>query len=152
MAGLDFNNILSETVETVERAPIPPAGHYQMVVNGIPRQVDGDTQQRITFMLKGVKPGDDVDPDLLKAYGKIDSVTVPHTFFFDKEDAARFGQTKEKLQRFLFEHLGIPFDISLKEAINQSVNKKCLVEISARPDKDDPTILYTNVKSTAALK
>jgi hypothetical protein len=147
--ALDFNNILNETIETVERPPIPPGGHYLMVVNAVPKITDREQYQIVDVFLKGVSAGDDVDPDLLKEYGKVDSVTARRSFIFNKEDNAAFQQTKFRLETFLFDHLGIELGVSLKEALNASVNKKVLVEIGARPDKEDPTVLYTDVKSTA---
>lgn len=149
---LDFNNILNETIETVERPPLPPAGHYEMVVNALPKITDRESFQIIDFMLKGVKAGEDVDPDLLKEYGKVDSVVVRRSFIFNKEDAAAFAQAKFRLETFLFEHLGIEMGVTLKEALNSSVNKRCIAEVGARPDRDDPSILYPDVKSTSKVE
>lgn len=150
--NLNFNDILNETVETVERPPLPPGGHYRMVVQGLPKINDTDQFQIVNFMLKGVAAMDDVDPDLLKEYGKVDSVVVQRSFIFNKEDQAAFKQAQFRLETFLFEHLGIPLGISLKEALNQSVNKQVIGEVGARPDRNDPTILYPDIKSTAAVE
>jgi hypothetical protein len=153
MAAPNFNDILSQTIESVERPALPPMGHYVMNINSIPRM--DSTKEKwdiIEFPLKGVRASDDVDPDMLKEYGAATSVTARLSFMFDKEDAASFDQTRFRLKTFLENHVGVDPALSIKEALNDCVNKQILVEINYRPDKADPSILYVNVKSTAAVE
>lgn len=152
MSAPNFNDILDQTVESVERPALPPMGHYIMVINSVPRMDTRDPWDVVDFPLKGVRATDDVDPDLLKEYGSPTSVTARHSFMFNKEDAASFDQTKFRLKNFLEKTLGIDPTLTMKEALNASVNKQLLVEINYRPDKTDPSIMYTNVKSVAAVE
>lgn len=151
MSAPDFTSILNETVESVERPALPPLGTYVMSIPTVPKMDSRDRWDVIDIAVKGVSIGDDVDPDLMKAYGAVSSVTARISFMFDKEDKAAFEQTHFRLKTFLENHLGIDPKLTLKEALNAAVNKQCLVEISYRADKNDPSIMYTNVKRTAPL-
>lgn len=152
MSVPNFNDILNQTIESVERPALPPTGHYVMVISAVPRMDSRDKWDIIDFPLKGVRADDDVDPDLMKEYGAATSVTARQSFMFDKEDAASFDQTRFRLKKFLEDTLGIDPALTMKEALNAAVNKQVLVEINYRPDKNDPSILYTNVKSVAAVE
>lgn len=152
MAAPNFNDILSKTVESVERPALPPTGHYVMNINRVPTMVEREKFDVIDVPFVGVSAGDDVDPDLLAGYGSVSSVSARRSFMFDKEDKARFDRTLFSLKTFLEKHLGIDPSLSIKEALNECVNKKCMVEIGYRPDGNDPSIMYTDVKSTSAIE
>lgn len=152
MAAPNFNEILGQAVESIERPALPPTGHYVMQINSIPKMESRDKWDVIDVPLKGVRASDDVDADMLREYGAVTSVVGRVSFMFDKEDKAAFDQTLFRLKNFLEKHVGVDAGLSIKEALNECVNKQVLAEINYRPDKNDPSILYTNVKSTAAVE
>lgn len=152
MAAPNFNEILGQAIESIERPALPPTGHYVMVIPSIPKMDTRDRWDVIDISLKGVRAGDDVDADMLKEYGAVSSVIGRVSFMFDKEDAAAFDQTRFRLKTFLEKHVGVDPSLSIKEALNDCVNKQVMAEINYRADKNDPSILYVNVKSTAAVE
>lgn len=135
MADTNFNSILDETIEKVERAPMGPKGTYVWVITGLPQTAERGDWDIIDIPVRAVRPTDDVDADELAEFGEAKNITTRHSFLFDKNDKAARAKTKERLERFLFEHLGIPLGMSIKQALNESVNKQFLGVLDYREDE-----------------
>lgn len=154
--ALDFNSVLANTPESLERAKLPPKGVYVMQITKVPDQgkaeKDGRKWDTINFQLQGVRPTESVDADSLREYGEPKNIMTRHSFMFEEGDNAAIEKANERLQRFIYEHVGIPWGTNMKQALNQCAGKQILVELDYRPDKNDPDNLYLNIKSTAPLE
>lgn len=148
----NFQDILNQTVESVERPPLPPLGHYELVVSKVPIMTSRGQYDIIEFPMGVVQALDDVDPDDLKKYGSLKKVFLRKSFLFDREDEVAFATTHANLKDFLEKHLGIEeTDVPLKQALNAAVNKKCVGQLRYRADKNDPEIQYPELGRTAPL-
>lgn len=155
--AVDFNKALNSAVESIERPPVPPVGHYVWQITKVPvmeKRGKDDMYQVVEFPLQAVsvfEDANDVDPDDLKAYGKVTGIRDRLTFMFDTTDDARFQQTLFRLKTFLKDHLKLDVNENtpLKEALNMAVNKRFVAPLSHRPDPQNPETLYTQVGRTA---
>lgn len=156
MTALNLNEILSATPDSVERAPLPPKGTYVMQITKVPEQrlieSDKGTWDSIEFQFRGVRPTEDVDSDQLREFGDTKNVFARLSIMFPRDDQAGTATATERLQRFLFEHVGIPFGVSVKEALNNSNGKQVLATLDYQADRNDPDLLRLRVKSTAPVE
>lgn len=158
--AMDFNKALTTAVESIERPPVPPIGHYVWHITKVPtmeKRGQDDMYQVVEFPLKAVKvfeDANDVDADELKAYGKVENITNRLTFMFDTTDEAKFAQTLFRLKTFLKEHARVDMDdkTALKEALNSAANKRFVGELRHRPDKQNPEVIYAEIGRTAPLE
>jgi hypothetical protein len=148
----NFGDILTKTAESIERPPLPPKGTYVLVVTKAPDKQDRGEYEAVDFPMKAVRPTEDVDADELKAFGSPNNILVRKSFLFNTKDEAAFKNTEFNLRNFLVEHLGLPADLTLKELMTMSVGKQCLGVIDYRPNKENPEIIYTDLKRTAPLE
>lgn len=152
----NFDDILDKTLESVERPPLAPIGEYIFQVTKLPEPRDLDSPKGswkvVEFPMQAVRPTDSVDPDMMAAYGEAKNIRVRNTFMFDKNDEAASAQTEFRLKTFLQDHLGIPSNMSLKEALNASVNKQCIGTLRYRADANSPDIQYHDLGKTAPLE
>lgn len=142
--AVDFMKALDVKAKDVAPVPVPPVGHYIWQVTKVP-QINTEGQwQRVTFPLRAVsvfEDANDVDPDELKAYGKVTNILINHSFMFDSQEGteADLIQFQNRIKRFCVDHLKIEGgeDMSLRQLLNESVNKKVVGQLTHRPDKRD---------------
>lgn len=151
--GMNFANILNEKIADIKRPPNIPVGTYRVQVKNIPEVVERKNFEILDFQLQLIEPQDDVDKDDLKAYGGLGPMArVRRSFLFNTEDDAAFKRTEFDLRRFLEDHLKCATaDMSMKEAINASMNAQCLAFVNWRQDGQDPEVQHNNVARTAPL-
>lgn len=159
MARMNFQETLEKKLGDVERPPLIPQGTYVAAVSKQPTfdSVGADGQwETCDFIMKLLSPTDDVDADELKEYGDLSAAYIRHRFMFNtgEGEAAAFQRTEYNLKRFLEDHLQIDGAAKkgYKQALAESVNHQCLVVISWRPDKNDPEIMYAEVRATAPIE
>jgi len=152
---MKFSQALDRKLEEIKRPPNPPVGHYVWQVSKHPEVTDFESQdgksfERVTFQITAVAPGDDVDPDELKEYGKIDGYISEKTFLFidSEEDPAGYERSMFNLKRFLG-HCGVDESLELGEALAASVGQRFLGELNHQPDKNDPEVVYARVGRTS---
>ncbi len=153
-----FQDALDKQGQDIERPPNMPVGTYRWVISKHPT-MDSIADGRfdvIDFMLQCVEPLEDVDPDAISEYGKVQGKVMRHRFLFntDPNEKAAFDRTLFNLKIFLREHVGLgeSFDnMTLKEALAESVNQEVLASVSWRPDRNDPEIVYDQIDKTAPV-
>lgn len=157
MAALDFNKALDVKASEVAPIPVPPTGHYVWQVTRVPEIQDGDTWQSVNFLCQAVsvfEDTDDVDRDELKAFGKITSIQNRVSFMFNKVEGteADLVTFQNRMKRFMVDHLQAGGeDMSLRQLMNASVNKRFIGQLTHRQDKNDPELLRANIGRTAPL-
>lgn len=152
---VDFASIANKKLADVERPPLPPIGHYSWAVIKLPELSEsGDGRWEIlNFPVRATAALDDVDPEELAAYGKVENIVQSHRFMFSKEDETEFKKTEYRLRKFLEDHLKCGDEsMSLNEAINASLNAQFVAPIVHRQDKNDPELFHANLGSTAPLE
>lgn len=153
---VNFNDIANQRIEDIERPPLVPIGTYVFQVEKHPEQ--GEVGQGrfdvVNFQMKVVRPTEDVDEEAVAEYGDITTVRIRHSFMFNKEDEALAKRTLYNLKRFLSEHLLIDGSegMTVTEALSAAVGHQCLGEIKWRPDPNDPSIQYAEIKRTAPVE
>lgn len=154
MAKLNFQDALNVKLKDVEAIPLIPQGTYVTTVSKHPTfgaVGEGGRYETCVFILKVLQPTDDVDVKELKDYGDVSKAFIRHQFMFDTEDENAFSKSHNRLIKFLEDHLQIDgaANKELKQVLAESVNHQCLATIGWRPDKNDPEIMYAEIKSTA---
>lgn len=151
----NFDEILDKTLENVERPPLAPLGEYVFMVTKVPEIRDLESPKGswkvVEFQCVGVRPTESVDPDLFRAYGEAKNIRVRNSFMFDKNDDAAAATTEFRLKTFLQDHLGIDSALSMKEAMNASVNKQFIGTLNYRADANDANVQYHNLAKSAPL-
>ena len=153
---VNFAAIANKKVEDIERPPNMPIGTYLAVVTKIPVQgeVAGGKWETLDFMLRIIKPMEDVDPDALKEYGDVTKRTMQRRFMFSTEEEDKFLASEYQVKSFCFKHLMVDEspDMSWSEMLHESVNHQCLVSVKWEPDKNDPEIIYDRIGKTAPVE
>lgn len=150
-----FSDALSTKVDEFVRPPNLPTGHYTFQVLKHPdisdfESRDGITFDRVTFTCSPVSASDDVDEDDLAKFGDYTKVQVRKQFLIPdgEQDAAGFDSSMFNIRRFL-EHLGIDENTALGEALSEAVGAQFMGELTHRPDKNNPEIVYQEIGRTA---
>lgn len=118
---VDFGKLLSVQVDSVERPPLFPAGHYRTLVQSY--ELDESSRKKTPycrFNCKLLAPGEDVDMDLFEDAGGIAKLNERKTLRYD------FYLTPDayyRLREFLEEGLalncaGRAFDQVIPDAVN----------------------------------
>ena len=155
---MNFNDVLNKKASEIERPPLLPPGHYVAQVAKVPamdtKSSDKGSWDVLDFTLLPISAGEDVDPELLTAYGALGPMSAQrHSFMFNKDDQPAFDRTLFNLKRFLLDHLQIAGDdsSSLKELLDQAVGTQCLMFIRWDADRNDPEIQYPRVVRTGPV-
>ena len=153
---VNFAAIANKKVADIERPPNLPIGTYLAVVTKIPVQgeVSGGKWETLDFMLKIIRPMEDVDPDDVKKYGDVTKRTMQNRFMFSTEDVDRFLASEYRVKKFCFKHLMVEetSTMSWTEMLHESVNHQCLVSVKWEPDKNDAEIIYDRIGKTAPVE
>lgn len=149
MSTPNFSAILDQPVTEVKRPKPLPVGTYTCVMDGIPKHGKTNSEDPtdfVEFYFKPIQAGTDVDQAALTEAldGKILSDVKLRKTFYVTPDAVY------RLDAFLFEHLGIEFGTSRKEAISQTPGRQVLATVIHAASKDGQAI-YANVGSTARV-
>ena len=70
---------------------------------------------------------------------------------FDKNDERKFLGTLNRVKTFLIRHLGLPESESIKELLAEATNNQCVIEVSHRPNPNDPEVVYDEIKTTSPV-
>lgn len=155
---MNFQEIATKRLADVERPSLPPIGTYRFRVTGLPEIAKSKDEKWdiVTFPVQAVE-AQDVDANDLEEWlsqngGDISRLRMYHKFMFNCEDESDFRRTEYNLRRFLEAHLRCADEsMSLKEAINASVNAQFLAQITWRQDKNNKDIQHANLSRTAPL-
>lgn len=154
---MNFQEALTQTIGDIERPPNIPLGTYTMTVAKQPSfdSIAQGDYEVCDFMLKIVAATDDVDADDIEAYpGEFVGSQIRHRFMFDTNDEVKFQRSLFNLKRFLEDHLQVEGAAKkdLKQTLAESVNHHCLATVQWRPDKNDPEVLYSEIRATAPVE
>lgn len=152
--ALNFADIAKTKIEEIERPANAPVGTYVFQITKIPEittSQDGKWDI-INIPCVAVEATENVDPEDLRNYGAIKNIRLSVRFMLNKEDKAAFEATVFRLKTFLSEHVKCAESgMDLVQSLNASVNQRFLGELGWRPDKNNPEIIYTEIKKTAPL-
>ncbi len=150
MSEVNFTDLLSKQVESVERPPVFPAGHYLSTILG--HKLDTSTNKGTPycrFEVKLISPGEDVDEDLFEAAGGQEALDkkkpLNHDFYLT---ADAFYRLREFLEDGL--KLGVSgrnFDEVIPETTNMSYLAKIKLAAGTREGE-----YYMNINDYAATE
>ena len=150
-----FADALDRNMEDIKRPPPLPIGNYRFRVTKMPeppREIEGKPYEILSIPVAVVEALDDVDPDELREFGAVANTGTRLDFIFntDPEEAAKFEGTLNRLKEFI-ERCGVSAEGSLKEALSHIVNAQFIGEIGHRPDPNDDSVIYHEIRRTSAL-
>lgn len=158
MAAIDFNKALDVKASEVKAVPVPPVGHYIWQVKKVPEINTEGRWNRVEFSVQAVgvyEDAGDVDMEELAAFGKVTSIQNRVSFMFDSEEGTEADMIamQNRIKRFCADHLKIEGadDMSLKQLLNASVNKRFVGQLTHKPDKQDPETMRANIGKTAPV-
>lgn len=148
--AVNFAEALSHKPDEIERPKNPPIGTYTFQIMKIPSFRSNDDYDMIDFSCQAVAASEEVDPADLEAAGGLSAARPRLTFMFDKNDERRFQETEFRLKTFLQDHVKCwDKGMSMKEALNNSVNNRFNGSTRLRPNQDNPDIQYFEIMYTA---
>lgn len=162
---MNFTDHLKTKTSDIERPAVMPIGVYVAVVSKAPvitehafTDKNGNDYDTVDFFLKPIAVAEGVDTDELQKFGGVAAaLPMRHRFMFNlgqnEEAEANQKRTLFALKQFLEKSLRIPEGLTLADAINQAVNKQCLVAVGHRDD-DRPGnagVTYAEIKRTAPI-
>jgi len=151
-----FTDALDRAAEEIKRPSNMPIGHYIWQVIKHPevttfKDQDGNEGDRIDFVCQCVSPTDDVDPDELSAYGDVTKVQLRKTFFVSDGavDKVAYEKGMYRFKQFACVALGQPETSTVSELLANAQGCRFLGELTLRPDKENPEVMYDNLGATA---
>jgi hypothetical protein len=148
MEERSFAEILNMPLEEIKTPQALPVGTYLCTVFGQPifDKVGENQTDCVIFNLKPVQAQGDVDQkqlaEVLNGEALSDRKITHRMFVTDR--------SKHRIKKFLVDDLGIDPTHSLKQSIEEAMNKQVLVKLSHQPAKDGSAV-YENVASTAKV-
>lgn len=157
--ALDFNKALDVKAEDVKPVPLPPVGHYLFQVTKVPTINTEGRWQRVSFPVRAIgvfEDANDVDPEDLAAYGKVTNILQNVSFMFDSEEGTETDliNFQNRVMKFVRATLKAGDDkMSLRQLLNEAVNKKFVGQITHGQDKRDASgeTMQANIGRTAPL-
>ncbi len=152
---MDLTEALNIQSEQVKRPPNLPVGTYRFMVNKLPQITDSknDEYKIFTFPCVVQEAMEDVNPEELQAFGPLQNVFRQYTFLYPKDNSKERDQQAAlyKLNRFLAEHLKVELG-TIKEMMDKAQGHVFLAQVGTRPDKNDPEMIYEDIKGTAPVE
>jgi hypothetical protein len=160
--SMNFTDLLNESTnsENFEK-PIPaPIGTYTFQVSEAPsmrdgQSKDGDALKFVSFPIRAVDAHDDIEPEDLEEFGDITKIMTRVDFIFNEssdDDNAR-KMSIQRLLKFL-EACGLNTSDgrTLGELMSDTPNAQFMGKLTHRADKDDPEIVYPEVRKYFPLE
>jgi hypothetical protein len=149
---VDFSKLASTQMDDVKRPPTPPAGTYFGVVTGIKfadsRFDNKETGQKdgvLQILLRPLEYAEGELPEGVTLAGKQFTREEP---VIDVHGNSLPGQFYTKQ---LLDALGIPTSgRSFSEAVADLVGSQVMFDLTARPDKNNPEVVYNDVRKLRA--
>ncbi len=131
MTEVNFNELLSVQVESVERPKSFPVGHYEAIVAG--HEMGKSSQKEtpfVRFQIKLIGPSEDVDEELFDDAGGMEALRdrkpIPLTFYLTKDAMFR-------LREFLENTMELSCSVrNFDEVIPETANVSLKVHIAHR--------------------
>ena len=149
---VDFSKLASTSMDDVKRPPSPPAGTYYGVVTGIKfadsRFDNKETGQKDGALQVMIRPTEYAEGELP------DGVTLQGKQFTREElviDASGNSLPGQFYTKQLLDSLGVPTSgRSFSEAVADLVGSQVMFDLTARPDKNNPEVIYNDVRKLRA--
>lgn len=149
---VDFSKLASTSMDDVKRPPSPPAGTYYGVVTGIKfadsRFDNKETGQKDGVLQIVIRPTEYAEGDLP------DGVTLQGKLFTREEgviDCHGNSLPGQFYTKQLLDNLGVPTaGRSFSEAVADLVGQQVMFDLTARPDKNNPKVIYNDVRKLRA--
>lgn len=153
-----FSETLDRKAEEIQRPPLLPIGNYigkcikpfSVVDMEFTRDGEKVQAERIEFQC-AIVAAEEVDEDDLAEYGNVANVPFRVDFLRDVEENANQARTDFQIRSFLEAAGALEDGMSLEEGLANIVGCEFGVEISHRPDKNNPDVFYLNVAKTYGL-
>lgn len=148
-----FSDALDKKLDEFERPKILPEGYYHWTivksdVSEI-RTKDGRVLDSVSFLCRAAHAVDVIDEDALAEFGDVSSGLSNKQFMIPdgEEQPNEYAGAMFRLRQFL-ETCGADPDVELGEQMATSADLEFIGELAHRPDKNDPSIVYTEIKRT----
>lgn len=150
--ALNFADVASKPVDSVEKPPLLPVGTYRWRITKLPssRDTPDGAWEVLEIPCQAVEAMDDVEIEDIK--GELKGYFNRVSFMFNKNDEAEFEKTLYNATQFFEKKVKCvePGD-SIGQAVNNSVNQEFLGTIGWKPDKNDPEVMHANIVRTAPI-
>ncbi|HLP67270.1 MAG TPA: hypothetical protein VK181_07105 [Rhizobium sp.] len=149
-----FSDALDRSMDDIKRPPPLPVGNYIFRIAKVPeapREIEGKTFEILKFPCQVVSAMDDVDPDDLAAFGKVEGAPISMDFIFntDPNEERAYELTLNRLKEFLA-RAGVE-GATMKEQIARCANAQFIGEVAHRADQNDANNVYPEIRKTAAV-
>lgn len=148
--AVDFKKLLQKPLDDVKRPPAFPAGTYFGVItkfefreSDFVNQNTGEKDAQVRFHVKVTRAGDDVLANHAEEIQSIGDLSKRPM----RRDMPLSGGNEWVTKTFL-DSLGIAtsgrtFDVTIPEAVNHEV----MLEVTQRPDKNNPENVFNDVRT-----
>lgn len=144
--AVDFRKLLSKPLDDVKRPPALPAGTYygtiakhEFVESRFAQQDTGEKIGQIKYHFKAVRPGEDIDQQLL---ADIDLNKRAVSAELPLEGG------NEWITKTFLENLGIATSgRGWGETCPEALNHEVMFTVTQRMDKNNPEVMYNDVRS-----
>ena len=143
---VDFTQLLGRRADEAERPKPLPAGSYVFTIKGAPEFGESSKKKTpyVEFKATPVSPMEDVDMEALQQLPNWNQKEQRLTFYLTDDAIYR-------LSEFL-EHCGVSISgRTYAEAIPETVNTQFVGSVSQSPSEKDPSVVYSNIDSTAPV-
>jgi hypothetical protein len=154
MSPVDFGKLNGKSMDEIKRPPSAPASTYYGVIKAYKfadtRFANKETNQPDGAIVLEISPTECADPsvELPPGYTLRGKVFSHETAIIDCNGNSLPGQYYTKV---LMEALGIPTaGRSLPEAAPDLIGAQVMFDLTARPDKNNPEVIYNDVRKLRA--
>ena len=151
---VDFSKLNSRPMAEVKRPPAAPASTYYGAIKGFKfadtRFANKDTNQPDGALVLEISPTECADPqvELPPGYTLRGKTFFHETGIIDCNGNSLPGQYYTKV---LMESLGVPTEgRSFGECVPDLVGAQVMFDLTARPDKNNPEVIYNDVRKLRA--
>ncbi len=149
---VDFSKLASTSMDDVKRPPSPPAGTYYGIVTGIKfadsRFDNKETGQKDGVLQVIIRPTEYAEGDLPEGVTLAGKLFTREEGVIDCHGNSLPGQFYTKQ---LLDALGVPTSgRSFSEAVADLVGQQIMFDLTARPDKNNPEVIYNDVRKLRA--
>lgn len=147
---VNFDKLLDVQCDEIKRPPHLPAGLYEGVIKNhepIEGRFDGDTPGEKAGMIR-------LNIVLVEADETIPSSMLEGVTVRGRQVTKDYSIEKSKVYSLyrVLQSLGLATEKkSLREVLPEVANLNCKVEVTTRPDKNDPEVIYNDVKRVLPL-
>lgn len=152
--AIDFSKLNSKPMNEVKRPPSAPAATYYGVISEYKfaesRFENKDTEKKDGALVLTIKPTECADPsvEFPEGYSLRGKIFTHETNVIDSNGNSLPGQYYTKA---LMENLGISTDgKTFSQCVPELVGAQVMFDLTARADKNNPEVIYNDVRKLRA--